>query len=143
MFLAGLERILLYYLKGEATEKIPAWKMISTPLDNLKARAEKIKRELKKDGIRIDIEESQSTIGGGSLPGETIPTIVLSVSSVSSVNRSVDFSVDRQAKFFREQSPPIIGRIENQRFVLDLRTVFPHQDESLISAIKSVFLRGS
>ncbi len=149
MFLAGLERILLYYLKGEATEKIPAWRMISTPLDDLKTRAEKIKKELKKGGIGIDIEESQSTVGGGSLPGETLPTIVISVKSVQPDARpgvsSVDslvLSVDRQAELFREQSPPVIGRIENEKFVLDLRTVFPYQDKSLISAIKSIFLRG-
>ena len=139
MFLAGLERVLLYYLKGEATQNIPAWKMISTPLKTLQARAERIKNELGKVGIELSIKESRSTIGGGSLPGETLPTIVLSVQSVDSTFPSAD----RQAKLFREQSPPIIGRIENHRFVFDLRTVFPHQDEILISAIDSVFHKRS
>lgn len=143
VFLAGLERVLLHYLKGEATQKIPAWKMISTPLESLKTRAEKIKKELKKVGIEISIQGSQSTIGGGSLPGETLPTIVLSVSSASSVDRAVDLSPDQQAKLFREQSPPIIGRIENHKFVFDLRTVFPHQDETLIFAITDVFHKRS
>jgi len=69
MFLAGLERILLYYLKGEATQKIPAWEMISTPLEDLQTRAEKMKDELKKSGIKVSIQKGQSTIGGGSLPG--------------------------------------------------------------------------
>jgi L-seryl-tRNA(Ser) seleniumtransferase len=139
MFLAGLERILLYYLKGEATKKIPAWQMISTPLDALQARAEKIRDELQKSGIEIEIKESKSTVGGGSLPGETLPTILISVASVP----SVDLSPDQQAKLFREQSPPIIGRIEEEKFVLDLRTVFPHQDEILMSAVKNVFLKKS
>jgi L-seryl-tRNA(Ser) seleniumtransferase len=139
MFLAGLERVLLYYLKGEATTKIPAWKMISTSLKTLQTRAEKIKEELGKMGIEIAIKESRSTIGGGSLPGETLPTIVL---SVQSVDRSLP-SADQQAKLFREQSPPIIGRIESNKFVFDLRTVFPHQDQILISAIESVFHKRS
>lgn len=147
MFLAGLERVLLYYLKGEATKKIPAWQMISTPLKVLQTRAEKIRDELKRLDVKINIQESQSTVGGGSLPGETLPTIVISVKSASSVDTSVDPSVevsaDQQARLFREQSPPIIGRIEDDEFVLDLRTVFPHQDETLVSAIKNIFLKMS
>jgi len=134
MFLAGLERVLLYYLKGHAIEKIPVWQMISTPVKNLQARAERIKAELEKSDVQISIQKSQSTVGGGSLPGETLPTIVISVASV-------DESVDRQAKLFREQSPPIIGRIEDEKFVLDLRTVFPHQDEMIISAVRNIFLK--
>jgi L-seryl-tRNA(Ser) seleniumtransferase len=136
MFLAGLESILLYYLKEEATKKIPAWQMISTPLDSLQTRAEKIRDELQESGIEMEIQESQSTVGGGSLPGETLPTIVISV-------KSADLSPDQQAKLFRKHTPPIIGRIEEEKFVLDLRTVFPHQDEILISAVKSVFSKKS
>jgi L-seryl-tRNA(Ser) seleniumtransferase len=139
MFLAGLEKVLLYYLKGEVTQKIPAWKMIGTPLKTLQTRADRIKNELGKVGIEIGIKESRSTIGGGSLPGETLPTIVL---SVQSADRSLP-SADRQAKLFREQSPPLIGRIESGKLVFDLRTVFPHQDETLISSIKNVFHKRS
>ena len=148
MFIAGLESVLLSYLKGEATKKIPAWQMISTPLDVLKERAENIRDELEKSGISVTITESKSTVGGGSLPGETLPTIAISVlsfgtspqdKSASSVDTSVDLSADRQARLFREQSPPIIGRIEDEKFMLDLRTVFPHQDELVIKAIKNIF----
>lgn len=134
MFLAGLERVLLYYLKGQAKEKIPVWQMISTPLEALQRRAERIKAELEKSNIRIAIQESQSTVGGGSLPGETLPTIAISV-------KSVDLSADQQARLFRQQSPPIIGRIEDEKFVLDLRTVFPRQDEIIVAAIKNIFLK--
>jgi L-seryl-tRNA(Ser) seleniumtransferase len=139
MFIAGLEGVLFSYLKGEATKKIPVWQMISIPLDVLKRRAENIKEELEKSEISIAIIESQSTVGGGSLPGETLPTIVISVASVSSVDRSAD----QQAKLFREQCPPIIGRIEDEKFVLDLRTIFPYQDKTLISSIKNIFLERS
>jgi L-seryl-tRNA(Ser) seleniumtransferase len=139
MFIAGLESVLLYYLKGTATKKIPVWQMISTPLETLQTRADRIKEELAKSGIELSIQKGQSTIGGGSLPGETLPTITISVSSV----QSVDGSPNQQAKLFREQSPPIIGRIEDDEFVLDLRTVSPHQDETLISAIKNIFIKKS
>jgi L-seryl-tRNA(Ser) seleniumtransferase len=137
MFIAGLESVLFSYLKGEATKKIPAWQMIGTPLDVLRKRAEHIKGELGKSGISITITESTSTVGGGSLPGETLPTIVVSVSSVQSVDP------DQQARLFRDQSPPIIGRIEDEKFILDLRTVFPRQDDLIIKAIKNIFLKRS
>jgi L-seryl-tRNA(Ser) seleniumtransferase len=133
MFLAGLEKILSYYLKGEAMNKIPVWQIISTPLESLQSRAERIGAELDKAGIQIAIKKSQSTIGGGSLPGETLPSITISVIRPLC-------PANQQAQLFRQQSPPIIGRIEDQKLVLDLRTVFPHQDETLISAIKKIFL---
>ncbi len=136
MFLAGLERILLYYLKGEAAKKIPVWQMIGTPGEVLQARAEKIKDKLKESGIEIVIKRSNSTIGGGSLPGESLSTVILSVDKPF-------IPANQQAQLFREQSLPIIGRIEDQKFGLDLRTVFPHQDELLISAIKNIFLKRS
>jgi L-seryl-tRNA(Ser) seleniumtransferase len=138
MFLAGLEKVLLYYLKGEATQKIPAWQMISASQGTLQTRAERIKNDLKKAGIEIEIRESRSTIGGGSLPGEILPTIVI---SINPAGRIKNLTPDLQAKLFREQTPPIIGRIENEKFVLDLRTVFPKQDDNLISAIKNIFLK--
>jgi L-seryl-tRNA(Ser) seleniumtransferase len=106
--------------------------MISAPLEALQRRAEKIKAELAESGIAVAIQESESTVGGGSLPGETLPTVVIS-------SESVDLSADQQAKLFREQPTPIIGRIENDKFVLDLRTVFPQQDEIIISAIRNIF----
>ncbi len=135
IFIAGLESVLLSYLKGEATKKIPPWQMISTPLDALRTRAEIIKDQLSKSGIAIAVSESKSTVGGGSLPGETLPTIVISVESAE--------SADRQARLFRGQSPPIIGRIEDEKLVLDLRTIFPDQDELVIRVIKSIFLKKS
>jgi L-seryl-tRNA(Ser) seleniumtransferase len=133
MFLAGLEKVLLYYLKGEAMNRIPVWQMISAPLESLQTRAEKIGAELGKSSIQMIIQTSQSTIGGGSLPGETLPSITISVIRPLC-------PANQQAQLFRQQSPPIIGRIEGQKFVLDLRTVFPYQDETLISAIKKIFL---
>jgi len=148
MFVAGLESVLLSYLKGEATKKICVWQMISTPLDVLKKRAKNIGAQLKKSGISISITESKSTVGGGSLPGETLPTIVISVQSFGTSPQdksapSIDLSADRQAKLFREQSPPIIGRIEDEKFVLDLRTIFPDQDDLMVKAIKNIFAKRS
>jgi len=131
MVIAGLEQVILSYLKKEE-EKIPIWRFISTPLDGLKNRGEEISRRLKEFGISISLRESKSTVGGGSLPGETLPTIVLSIESLT--------PPESLAEKFRSLDYPIIGRIEKNRFVLDLRTIFPEQDEMVIKGIKNVIL---
>lgn len=130
MVIAGLENLVLTYLKKEAPEKIPPWKMIKTSLDDVKARGEKIKKTLEESNIQVSIVQSRSTVGGGSLPGETLPTYVISFDS--------QLSADQLSEKFRSLPTPVIGRIENDKFTLDLRTIFPHQDETLIKSIKSV-----
>lgn len=129
--IAGLENLILTYLKKEAAEKIPVWKMIKTSLDDLKLRAEELKRNLEELKIKVSILQSKSTVGGGSLPGETLPTYIISFDS--------EMSPDQLSERFRSFPIPIIGRIENDKFSLDLRTIFPHQDETLIQSIKSIF----
>ncbi len=131
MVIAGLEQVILSYLKKEE-ERIPIWRFISTPLDGLRKRGEEISRRLKEFGISISLRESKSAVGGGSLPGETLPTIVLSIESQT--------PPECLAEKFRSLDYPIIGRIEKNRFVLDLRTIFPEQDEMVIKGIKNVIL---
>lgn len=131
LIISGLENVILTYLKKEAPQKIPVWQMISIPLKDLRKRALEIQKELKKLNVKLIINESKSTVGGGSLPGETLPTIVISVDS--------KISPHIQAKKFRDQSPPIIGRVEKDKFILDLRTIFPHQDEEVLQSVKKIF----
>ncbi len=129
MVIAGLEQIILSYLKKEE-EKIPIWRLISTPLDGLRNRGEDISKRLKDFGISVSLKEGRSTVGGGSLPGETLPTVVLSLES--------QIPPERLAERFRSLDYPVIGRVEKNRFVLDLRTIFPEQDEIVIEGIKKV-----
>jgi L-seryl-tRNA(Ser) seleniumtransferase len=129
--IAGLENLILTYLKKEATEKIPCWKMMNIPLEDIKSRAQELKKRLEESKIKVLISESKSTVGGGTLPGETLPTYVLLFDS--------EITPDQLSEKFRNLPFPVIGRIENDKFSLDLRTVFPHQDETLIKSIKSVF----
>jgi L-seryl-tRNA(Ser) seleniumtransferase len=130
MVIAGLEQVALNYLKKEE-EKIPVWRMISTSLDVLRKRGEELSAELNAYGISASLKESKSTVGGGSLPGETLTTVTISLNS--------EIPADILAEKFRSLDLPIIGRIEKNRFVLDLRTVFPEQDEIVIQGIKRVF----
>jgi L-seryl-tRNA(Ser) seleniumtransferase len=129
MVISGLEQVTSNYLKKEE-EKIPIWKMISISLEDLRRRAEKISAQLNAFGISASLKESKSTVGGGSLPGETLPTIILSLNS--------EIPADNLSEKFRNLEFPIIGRIEKNRFILDLRTIFPEQEEIVIQSIKRV-----
>ena len=71
-----------------------------------------------------------STIGGGSLPGEHLDSVAISIKSKSP---------DDVGKKLREANYPVIGRIEDDRFILDLRTVLPEQDPLLITSLKQIF----
>lgn len=123
MALAALSATLEHYIKGEGLEKIPIWQMISTSGDEIKSRAENWKKTI---GLG-DVIESKSMVGGGSLPGETLPSSVWAV--------SVDHPQTLLAGL-RKSTPAIIGRIENDRVVFDPRTILPQSDSDFIQAFK-------
>ena len=120
--LTALAITLLHYLKDEALEKIPIWQMISTPQDQIK---ERVLRWVNYLGFG-EMMENQSTVGGGSLPEETLPTWTL----VLPVKKPNTFS-----KHLRQGTHPIITRIEGNRIVLDPRTVLPEQEQDLLNSL--------
>jgi len=121
--LAGITATLLHYLKDEAEREIPIWKMMSLTPDQLKVRAEAWRNALGQ-GIVI---KSESTVGGGSLPDESISTYVLGLNVRSP---------DKFLKKLRESHPPIIARVEDDTILFDPRTVL--NDEILISILMSL-----
>ena len=121
--LAALNATLLHYLKDEAEREIPIWRMISLTPDQLKVRAEAWRDELGQG----DVIQSESTVGGGSLPEESLPTIVLALNVKSP---------DTFLRKLREENPPIIARTENRKVLLDPRTVLPEQDKALLVGLK-------
>jgi L-seryl-tRNA(Ser) seleniumtransferase len=123
--LAGLSATLLHYLKGEAGREIPVWRMISMPVEAIQARAGRWRESLGQGELRA----GESTVGGGSLPGETLPTCLLALSPRSPT---------RFLAALREGRPPVIARVETERVLLDPRTVLEEQDESLLARLKSI-----
>ena len=121
--LAGLTATLLHYLKDEAEREIPIWRMMSSPLEQIKARAGAWCEALGQGHVI----QSESTVGGGSLPEECIPTYVLALDVRSP---------DKFLKRLREANPPIIARTEKGQVLLDPRTVL--DDELLLSTLKQV-----
>jgi L-seryl-tRNA(Ser) seleniumtransferase len=122
--LAGITATLLHYLKDEAEREIPIWRMISMTRKQVKARAEAWRKTLRQG----EVIESESTVGGGSLPGESMKTWVLALDVKSP---------DKFMAKLRASDPPLIARTENDRILLDPRTVMPEQEETLLSILKS------
>jgi L-seryl-tRNA(Ser) seleniumtransferase len=127
--LAGLQATLLAYLEGKATEEIPVWRMMTTPPETLTRRARKWQRALKGAGVPLSVVVAESTVGGGSLPGQTLPTRALAL-EVS--------SPDTLAARLRAADPPLVARIEDDRLLLDPRTVLPEQDAMLVEAVRAI-----
>ncbi len=152
MTLAGLEATLRHYQRQEAQERIPIWRMIATPLEALSQRARQWAAQLHDWGFCAEVIEGQSTIGGGSLPGETLPTALLAItaSSVKSEENSASAAhsasaaretpahspLDALAARLRAGEPPVVARILRDRLLLDPRTVLPEQDAALLAALR-------
>jgi L-seryl-tRNA(Ser) seleniumtransferase len=131
MSLAGLTATVLHYLKQEAEAEVPIWKMISAGEQGIKDRAARWKTQLSIPG---EVISGRSAIGGGSLPGETLPTWVLALSCEGDAG-----SPERVMRRLREAVPPVIARIEDDRVILDPRTVTPDDEEALLTALREAF----
>ncbi len=130
--IAALTATLLHYLRDEATAKIPIWEMIARSPDSLAERAEAWRSAI--DGP-TSVVPGQSTVGGGSLPGETMPTSLLSLDA-----STMPGGASSLAARMRRCSPPIIGRIEDERVLLDPRTTPPHLDETLVRGVSQALI---
>jgi len=120
--LAGLEATLLAYLNGRATSDIPVWRMIAATPELLRARAERIAAKIGGDATVL---ACASAVGGGSLPGETLPSFAVALNGAP----------DELARRLRQGTPPLIGRIADDRLLLDVRTVLEEQEPALIAVV--------
>jgi L-seryl-tRNA(Ser) seleniumtransferase len=121
--LAGLEATLLAYLNGRATSDIPVWRMIAAVPELLRARAERIAAAI---GGEATVVPCASAVGGGSLPGETLPSFAVALGGAP----------DALARCLRQGTPPVIGRIADDRLLLDVRTVPEEQEQALIEVVR-------
>jgi L-seryl-tRNA(Ser) seleniumtransferase len=137
MTLAALEATLRSYRRGSAVDEIPIWRMIGARQDALAARAEAW-RQVVSEALGAECCElwpGESAVGGGSLPGETLPTTVLAV-SVASIDST---DTDAMAAALRRQEPPVVCRIQRDHLIFDPRTVLPEQDATLCATLVKVF----
>jgi L-seryl-tRNA(Ser) seleniumtransferase len=127
--LAGLTATLIHYLKGEALTHIPVWQMISATPEELRKRAKRWASRLTRAGLPCELCDGESAIGGGSLPGETLPTTLLTIRVPSP---------DAGAAYLRAHEPPVIVRIEEERLVIDPRTVLTRDERELLIALQTL-----
>lgn len=120
---AALEATLLAYVKRDY-ESIPALRMMTLPQTEIARRAEELKARLDSSQLQAELIDGESLIGGGSAPSSTLPTTVLALTCYS-------LTANQLAERLRAADPPVIARVEDGRVLLDLRTVFPGQDEVL------------
>jgi len=125
--LSGISTTLIHYLKGEVEEKIPIWKMISMDKNTIHQKALGWKKSIGQGSVI----EGNSMVGGGSLPGETLPTYLLALD----IPKANKFLARLRALPF-----PIIARIENGQTLFDPRTVLPNQEETFLLGLKQVLL---
>src|SRR5947209_5075077 len=132
---AALEATMLAYVKRDYNS-IPTLGMMQVTAEEIGKRAEGVKSALGLEpagphGLRLEIVDGESVIGGGAAPSAVLPTRLLAITSST-------LSSDELATKLRAFDTPIVGRVEDGRVLLDLRTVFPAQDSLLIAALQRI-----
>ncbi|MBV8085990.1 MAG: L-seryl-tRNA(Sec) selenium transferase [Chloroflexi bacterium] len=122
--MAGLQATLLEYLMGRAEETLPVWQMIAQPCNAIERRAKGWAERVKGSVVIA----GRSAVGGGSLPEETLPTVLLALPKAAAASKLL--------ARLRKQDPPVIGRIQDGAVVLDPRTVQPDEDEALLHGVE-------
>jgi L-seryl-tRNA(Ser) seleniumtransferase len=130
MTLAALEATLRHYQRGQAATHIPIWRMIAARPEKIAARASSWVSRFKAQGIDSRSQRGESTIGGGSLPGEMLPTTLVALDA-----STVSFPLEELARRLRARGTPILARISRDTLLLDPRTVFAEQDTEIVNGV--------
>jgi len=125
---AALEATLLAYLRQDHNA-IPALRFMRLTMDEIAARAAKLTEQLGSRHLSIELIDGESVLGGGAAPGATLPTKLIAVTCDH-------LTADELAARLRAHHPPIIARVEDDRVVIDLRTVFAEQDAVVRAALR-------
>lgn len=127
---AALEATLEEFAAGRAQVTVPVAAMLGMSVDDIGRRARALADACASDGIPADVIDGESTIGGGSAPGVTLPTRLIRI-------RHPALTASALEAHLRRQDPPVIARIENECVVLDLRTVDPIDDDVVARCLRN------
>jgi L-seryl-tRNA(Ser) seleniumtransferase len=130
---AALEATLLAYVKRDH-DAVPVLRMMRLSKDEITRRAEKVVSSVaptQRRRLKLELLDGESVIGGGAAPSAVLPTRVIALTHT-------DLSADKLDARLRVFTPPVIARVEEGRVLIDLRTVFPEQDEVLVEVLNSV-----
>ena len=124
---AALAATLDLYLTQSLGE-VPIWGMLRASTESVRSRAQAWQSRLAELGVAVEVTAAESTVGGGSLPGERLPTTVLAITPRQG-------GATELLRRLREHEPPVIGRIADERVLLDPRTVLPDEDDVVVDAV--------
>jgi L-seryl-tRNA(Ser) seleniumtransferase len=134
MTLAALEATLRAYRRGSAVDEIPVWRMIAAGSSELHARAARWQAHLHQHAIAAALWQGDSAVGGGSLPGETLPTWLLAIPCTATELEN-NAGAAAVAARLRLGTPAVVCRIQKDHLVFDARTVLPGQEQALLAAL--------
>jgi L-seryl-tRNA(Ser) seleniumtransferase len=129
MTYAALEATLQEHAAGRAAATVPIARMLAATVEAIATRVDSLARALDGGSLAVESVDGLSTIGGGSAPGSSLPTRLLALAHA-------DLSASQLEARLRAADPPVIGRIEQGRVVLDLRTVAPEEDGVLLAVLR-------
>lgn len=124
---AALEATLLAYVQRDHDD-IPALRMMRLTKEEVGERAAKLAARIDASKWKVEILDGESLLGGGAAPSSILPTRLLALTCEG-------LNADELASRLRASEPPIIARVEEDRVLLDLRTVFPEQDAAVVAAL--------
>ena len=124
--LAALEATLVQRLSGHAAD-IPVERMLRMPVEQVRRRVAMWAVKLDERGVGVRLIDGESAVGGGSLPGHGLPTVLLALTGPASAI----------ATALRHGSPPVIARVEGGACCIDPRTVLKGEDEELLDAVEA------
>ncbi|MGH2485556.1 MAG: aminotransferase class V-fold PLP-dependent enzyme, partial [Ktedonobacterales bacterium] len=137
--LAALEATLRIHRDGLAQCDLPVWQAIARPLDAIGERAQHWVAVLADIGVSARVEPGETSIGGGSLPGETLPTMLCVIDGFAKANEATPFDAAALARRLRMAATPVVGRVYRDHLYLDPRTVTPREDVELLAALREAF----
>jgi L-seryl-tRNA(Ser) seleniumtransferase len=121
--LAALRATVRAYLDGSAVDSLPVWQMVAQSAELIESRSDTWRVRAAERGVAVELRPGQSAVGGGSLPESTLPSTHLLLPASAS------------ARALRSNSPAVLPLERDGRVLLDLRTVFPEQEDSLLQAV--------
>jgi len=127
--LAGVQANLMHYVRQEAETAIPIWRMMSLTQEQVQAEAQSLLEAMGRCSHSCELIPGRSMVGGGSLPEESLPTMLLALPPCDA---------DAMATRLRRGTPAVVARIQDGRVVLDLRTVSPGEVPHLAHRLEQV-----
>jgi len=133
---AALEATLMEYIR-QNHDAIPFVRMLGVTAEQIRERAANLQAKLEAaKNLKTEIIPGESLVGGGSAPTSTLPTFLLAVTAQL-------LSADELAGRLRKNDPPIVARVEEGRVLLDLRTLFPGEEDDICSALQQIAMSQS